>query len=246
MKEGLEKSTSEGRVFLQVAYGKLRQKTLENGQKVSSETPGAVMRKTQSGESSYALEHNSVTGIIENIYFKTNNKYKDSYEVIMRVVADTYQVSFRDETPFWGSFMERLPNIDLSKVVKIGVYDFQSDNDKRRSGTYIEQEDNPKAEARESKNGIRYVIPSAYVKKVQGNIKFLYNYPPSTGVKWDDKNDRKKYFIDLYSFLNEQFKKFSENAKFTEPTSNTGNEAPFPVSEDDVEGETDMMGDLPF
>ena len=251
MEQGLKKSSGEGKTFLQVAYGKLRQKTTENGQRVTKDTPGAVLRKTQSGEESWAIEYDSITGTIENMYFKQDAQYGDSYEVTVRVVADLFQISFKDESGFWRSFMERLPNVNIKDVVKIGVYDFES-GERRNVGTYLEQENNDKAEERQSKNGtVRHVLPSAYVKKDKdGNIKFMHGYPPSTGVEFKNKNERKKYFIDLYAFLAGEFNRFVAKADFNAPHektagSGTGEGVPEYTAEY-VPPVDDEMDGLPF
>jgi len=180
------------RIFLTVGFGRIRQKTLENKQKVDSSTPGAVKRLKQDKTETWALEHDYVSGIIENIFYKEDAQYGNSFEVTIRDVADLYQVSFSEDSRFWFDFMKKLPNLDLKKEVKITAYDFEDKSGKRRAGVSVEQ------------SGIK--IKSYYETQNEDKTwNLLHGFPSGEGVDFKDKDELKMYFIKVKKFLRNEF-----------------------------------------
>jgi hypothetical protein len=184
--------TETGRTFLSVAFGKIRQKHTDTGQRVDENTPLAVRRETQAGKESWALEFDFVSGIIQKIFYKESQEYENTFEVVIADGPENLQLSFTEDSRFWFDFMKKLPNIDLSKEVKITAYDFVDKDKKRRVGISIEQ------------GGTK--IGSYYEKKGEdGKWTLLHGFPAADGVDFKDKDETKIYFIKVKKFLKNQF-----------------------------------------
>jgi hypothetical protein len=182
------------KTFLSVGFGKLRQKTLENKERVNKDTPNAVKRETQQGGESWAIEFDWITGIIENIFHKDDPQYGDSFEVVLRDATDLYQISFDDSSRFWFDFAKKLPNIDLKSMVKLNPYDFtEKGTNKRRVGLSIEQ------------NGQK--ITSFYDKQNPDKTwEILNGFPkPPANMDWKDKDETKIFTIKVKKFLKAEF-----------------------------------------
>lgn len=219
----LGSNTGSPKIYLSVGFGKIRQKSLENKQKVDSNTPGAVKRETQSGAESWALEHDYITGKIENIFYKEDAQYGNSFEVVISDGIDKYQLSFTEDSRFWFDFMKKLPNIDLSQNVKITAYDFVNKEGKKVAGISVEQ------------NGTK--ILSFYEKKNGEKWELLHGFPTSDGINFKDKDELKIYFIKVKKFLREEFSRlFSDKFKKTENA--------HPATEENISSEP--TDDLPF
>lgn len=181
-------------IYLSVAYGRLRMKTLSNGTKVTAETENAVSRKNSKGEDSWAIEYDFVKGDIEKVFRKEGGDYDDRFEIVITDGADRYRVSLSEGSRFCNDFLKKLPNIDFNKSVILTPYDFESKTDgKRRVGISIEQEGNK--------------IKSYYSAEKNGKWELLYGYPSGDGVDWGDKDEIKMYGIKVKKFLREEFEK---------------------------------------
>ena len=178
------------KTFLTVAYGKLRQRQLENGQKVNENTPNAVKRESKTGES-WALEYDYIEGRIDKMYFKEDKQFGNSYEIIISDAIDLYQISFREGDRTTADFLCKLPNINLKNVIKITVYDFTNKEGKTVKGTSIIQ-NNEK-------------ILSFYNVKVEDTWKNLHGYPSSQNVDFKDSDELKIYQISVNKFLRNEF-----------------------------------------
>jgi len=216
------------KIYLTVGFGKIRQKSLENRQKVEKDTPGAVKRQTQAGADSWAIEHDFVSGTIENIFYKEDKQYGNSFEITLNDVADTYQLSLSETNRNCIDFLKKLPNLDMTNKVKLTAYDFVDKLGKRRAGLSIEQDGQK--------------ISSYYEQKqADGTWKLLHKFPSGEGVNFKDDDDAKIYFIKVKKFLKAQFDEFFANhfnSKNAEPNmSHIEDAAP------DISNEPD---DLPF
>jgi hypothetical protein len=191
----LGSNTGTARIFLTVGFGKIRQKTLETKQKVDANTPNAVMRELSNGAESWALEHDFISGVIENISYKEDKQYGNSFEVVIRDVTDLYQLSFSEDSRFCADFLKKLPNVNLSNELKITAYDFTNQEGKHVAGISIEQSGNK--------------ITSFYDKKHEDKGKvsweLLHGFPKSEGVNFKDKDETKIYFIQVKKFLRSEF-----------------------------------------
>lgn len=231
------------KTYLTVGFGKLRQKSLSNKEKVTSSTPGAVMRETASGNESWALEYDYITGVISYIQFKEDRDYGNSYEVVLKDGPETFQLSFKADSRYWVDFMKKLPNIDLSQELKITIYDFEDKTtQKRKAGTSVEQ------------NSAK--VLSFYDKKDGDNWSYLYGYPDPSNVNWKNKKSTQIYLLELEEFLHEEFMSriFSQFDASPAHEQTIGalpsrEERIFPDKPDLPEPETnidDNLSDLPF
>jgi hypothetical protein len=190
---GLGSNSGSPRIFLSVGFGKIRQKSLENKEKVTSTTPNAVKRLKQDNTETWAIEHDYISGKIENIFFKEDEKYGNSFEVVLLDGIDKYQISFSEDNRFWFDFMKKLPNVLMNDAVKITAYDFvDKKTGKRKAGISLEQNGNK--------------ITSFYDKKKDETTwELLHGFPKSDGIDWKDKDELKIYFIRVKKFLHNEF-----------------------------------------
>jgi len=205
---GSNSSGDSNRIFLNVGFGKIRQKSIGR-EKVTAETPNAVCRKTQAGADSWGLEHDFLIGRITNIFYKEDKDYGNSFEVIIQDGADSYQLSFKDDNRNWFDFAKKLPNMNFNEVYKFSPYDFtDKDSGKRRAGFSIKQNSES--------------VPSAYDRKdAGGKWTLLLGYPPSEGMDWKDKDEVKMYTIAVKKFFKNEFETKWKNA-FAEVSAPTG------------------------
>jgi hypothetical protein len=220
------------KIYLTVGFGKIRQKTLDNKQRVDANTPKAVKRLTQSGAESWALEFDFIEGLIDSIFYKEDREYGDSFEVVIEDDTTKYQLSFPEESRFWVDFMSKLPKINLNEIVKITAYDFQDKEGKRKVGTSIEQ-------AGEK-------ITSFYSSKNEdGTWNLLNGYPTAKDVNFKDKDEIKVYSIKVKKFLRGEFNrlfadKFKSSQSVGQNVKESEHESPFSV------GNPDPESGLPF
>ena len=188
---GLGSNQTTPKIYLSVAYGKIRQKSVGN-EKVNEKTPGAVKRLTQQGAESWSLEHDFVTGEIENIFYKEDEKYGNSFEVVITEVADKYQLSFTEDSRFWFDFAKKLPNINFNEPLKITAYDFTDRvTGKKHAGISVEQNGQKITSFYETKEGEKWILK--------------HGFPTSEGVDWKDKDETKVFLIRVKKFLRTEF-----------------------------------------
>ncbi len=170
--------TQEQKIFLQIAYGKLRMKAKEGDAK-------AVWREFE-GKGSWAVEYSWIEGQIKKIYYKESKEYGNSYEVTIDDGENLYNVSFKENSRYCQDFLVKLPNIDLSQPVKITPYDMRSEDGKERRGTSVMQ------------NGIKL---KSYFSQKEGDV-WIYRegFPEPKKPKLTDK-EWKIYLIEIQSFL---------------------------------------------
>ncbi len=170
---------SENRIYLQISYGKLRQKS-------TSDNPEAVERENRQGDKVWELVFNFIEGQITNIYYKESDEYGNSFDVTIDDGEKKYGVSFKEDSRYCQGFLSRLPNADLSKWVKIAPYDFiPSDSDKNRQGITLWQNDEK--------------LQNYFVAKVDNKFIYSHEFPESNGKL--SKDDFKIYLINVKGFL---------------------------------------------
>jgi hypothetical protein len=216
---------SQSRTFLSVGFGKLRQRSLASGQKVDETTPKAIKRQTQQGADTWALEYDFINGKIDSIFYKDNsdNKFENTFEVLLRDGIDFYQISFTENSKYWFGFMETLPNIILSEPVNITVFDYINKDKVRKSGINVEQFNNKNTREVEFKDGTIHQYVNSFYKEYTEDKKwkFLNGYPePMNKMDWKDKDDVKMYFMRVKKFLREEFKRLFSD-KFTKSEANS-------------------------
>lgn len=184
--------SGNSKIYLSVGFGKLRQKSLENKDKVTKDTPNAKMRMTKQGQESWALEFDWIDGIIESIFYKEDTEHGNSFEVVIVDGMDHYQISFKDDSRFWFDLAKKLPTIDLKQKVKLNPYDFTDKNNKRIVGLSVEQDGKK--------------IKSFYSKELaEGKYEIINGYPkPDIDMDWHDKDETKIYTIKVKKFLKQE------------------------------------------
>ena len=133
-------SNSGSCTYLSVGFGKFRQKNLDNREPVGPDTPGAVLRKTNAGKETWAIEYDYVEGLLEKIFYKEDPEYGNSFEVVIADGPLRFQASFKDDNRFWFDLAKKLPNVDVSIPIKLTAYDFEDKKEhKRHVGMSVEQ-----------------------------------------------------------------------------------------------------------
>ncbi len=189
---------SENRTYLQISYGKLRQKS-------TSDNPEAVERENRQGDKVWELVFNFIEGQITGIYYKESDEYGNSFDVTIDDGEEKYGVSFKENSRYCQDFLSRLPNVDLSKWVKIAPYDFiPKDSEKNKQGITLWQNDEK--------------LQNYFVAKEDDKFIYSHDFPESDGTL--SKDDFMIYLIKVKGFLREYTKdniilKLQKN--YTEP-----------------------------
>lgn len=174
-------NNQERRRYLHIAYGKLREKAVENAS-------GAVARINSQNKTMWEYVFDYIEGKIVGIFYKEDQKFGNSFEVVFSDNVEKFQVSFKEGDNFYNDFFSKLPNVDLNKWVKLVPYDFEDKNTgKQKRGLVIWQGDAK--------------IDSKFVSYDKETKKFTYldGFPKPEDKM--DKEDWKIYFIKVVKFL---------------------------------------------
>lgn len=173
--------TSEKRTYLHITYGKLRMKTTESD-------PEAQTRENKDGKTIYERVYSWVEGTLTGIYYKQDDKFGNSFEVIVDDGKDRFQISFSEGDNYFMDFFSKLPNADVSKIIRIAPYDFEDKNTgKRRKGITLMQ------------GGEK--IENYFNVKENDKYVYKHGFPEPENPKKMDKEDWKIYFIKVTKFL---------------------------------------------
>lgn len=115
--------------------------TILNGKfcvRVSSDTPGAKKRVNKLGKTVYELFYDSFTGKLLNIRTR-DGEYGKSWEFYFRDGADVYTLQLSYSNSYATNFLKILPNIDLSKEMKVQPSQKIEDG-KTKSSLFISQD----------------------------------------------------------------------------------------------------------
>ena len=211
---------SEGRNYLSIGFGKIRQKQLPNGQKVDETTAGATMRETDKGIS-YSIEYDKISGLIQDIHFKEDSQYGNSYEVMIYDNDERYQLSLKEDSRITMEFLKKLPNIDFKYEVELSPFDFTTKDNKRLVGITIKQ------------NGEK--IESFYSRKDGEKWITLNGYPePPANMDWKNKKQLQRYSLDVQEFLLNEFKKIKFEPISEAQKTVVQSQPDVPATEDDL------------
>ena len=139
-------------VYLRIAEGKIVE-TVDEG------TPGAVSRTTKpsddhpNGRIVWERKDDYVDGVITSIYRKEREYKGEAMNSLVLRMADkgeSYLLEIKEGSRYWSSIMLRLPNIDLTKSVRVSPYDFTDKEGRRVIGLNVIQ-GNSKVEPKWSK-----------------------------------------------------------------------------------------------
>jgi len=173
--------SQEKRRYLHISYGKFRERAAENEN-------GAEARTNKDNKTVWEFVFDYVEGQITGVFHKEDDKFGNSFEVIIEDGTDKFQVSFKEGDNFFNDFFSKLPNIDLDVWVKLVPYDFvDQKTNKNKRGLVIWQGD--------------VKVESKFTSYDQETKKFNYSEGFPEPEKKMDKEDWKIYFIKVVKFL---------------------------------------------
>jgi hypothetical protein len=175
------RNESSNRRFMHISYGKFREKAVENAQ-------GAEARENKDGKVIWEYIFDYIEGRITGIFHKEDEKFGNSFEVVVDDGKEKFQISFKEGDSFFNDFFSKLPNVDLKHTVKLVPYAFNDKNTgKLKKGLVIWQGD--------SKTDNYFVGYDENTKKYN----YLNGFPQPEAKM--DKEEWKIYFIRVTKFL---------------------------------------------
>lgn len=87
----------------------------------------------------------ALTGRIKNVAVIVkdfNGKKISNLELDLEDVGEVYQLQIPVESKYFGSLVEKLPNLDYNQYVNVSVYDWTPAGEKRKTGVSIKQNNN--------------------------------------------------------------------------------------------------------
>lgn len=214
---GLTEPTT--RMYLNIGFGKIRKKC-------DPTDPKAVERSLESGEKVYAREYKDLSGVLENIAFKTHAEYGNSWLVYLNDGDDKFVLQIKENDRYGGDFLRRVPNLHKGLWYKFTPYDFTPEGtEKRKKGLSIRDKNDNHVES-----AYQVFTKDADGKTVVENINGFPNYEGKWG---EDKDEQEIYFKRVTKFLRSRAQQYITEAAFGEIPA----EQVFDVPKDD---------DLPF
>jgi hypothetical protein len=220
--------------YLKIADGKLRRKTTQ-------EDPEAEERYLEKTEKTvYERVYTKVEGYLRDIKMQTHPEYGTSYNFIL-VDADgeKYSVNMNEDSRYFQSFVEHMPNIDFSQPIEIKPFSFVNDGGQQNIGVAIRQG------GQKIENYYKTYDEDAK-KSIPQNGLEQFNFKKVKG----DKDEQKILRIKFMKFLKAEFKRevlrlkeYLEENQITvdsvpEETGKTGNAETSVVTEDEPEEKT--------
>lgn len=164
--------------------------------KVEETTPGAVKRdyETSDGKTGtkYELVYTQLSGLIKGIQFYEGD-FGNMLQITIEDGDETFMLSLNTASPFGEDMMKKIPNIDMSKPVKLTPFSFDDDSGKKRRGLTVTQE------------GVK-VSNFFFDPTKEGDERIVNGYPKpdfSAKKKGPTKDDWKIYFTGCRVFLTE-------------------------------------------
>jgi len=197
---GLGTDQGASKKFASIKEGTIRVKTTKDDSSPLLVAREWINPQTKKEGVSYELKYNFLRGVITNIEFREPTFGGNQINVTINGVTLTMDTSSR----FATHFMEKLPNIDLKRVVYIRPYDFEAKDGKTLIGLTIKYD-----------NSDGDKIWSAFNVKDPKTDKWSVKkgFPTTDAVK-GEKDKWKIHFINVKVFLTEATEKFLEKAVF--------------------------------
>ena len=107
-------------------------------QKVSDTTPGAIQRTNKLGKVTFEKYYDSFVGKLVNIR-KQDSPYGKNWMFDFKDKADVYHLTLGYANGMASSFLKILPNIDVSKEIKVSVSTKEVDG-KKKSSLFVNQD----------------------------------------------------------------------------------------------------------
>lgn len=172
----------------------------------TKEDPQAVVReytnpKTKESGVAYERSYKALYGIIEDVSFRETS-LKDG--TVLRSIninlgeneedGVAMVVSMPQDSRFSSDFLKKLPNIDLTKEVRLMPYDFEPKQGPRQVGLAVHQQD--------AEGKFKQKVEDFFTEKIEDGDKTRYlnkhGYPEATDK---DKKDWPFYFKKVNKFL---------------------------------------------
>ena len=128
-------------IYLRIADGMVVEQ-VEEGKE------GAISRTTKpsdehpNGRTVWERRDKFVVGVVISL-FRKEREYKgevmNSLAIRLKDGGEVYQIDLNEGNRYWSSFMLRLPNLDLSKSVRLLPYDFTDKEGRRVVGMNLMQ-----------------------------------------------------------------------------------------------------------
>ena len=152
---GLENRT--GGNYITILGGKLCQRVPEG-------TEGAVKRTNKIGNVVFEKFYDNFTGKLVDIYVK-DGTYGKTWNFVFQDTADTYTLQLSYSNSFSTAFLKMLPNIDLTKEMKVSPSSKEVDG-KNKNSLFINQDGKALKHAftRDNPNG----MPDIEQTKIKG------------------------------------------------------------------------------
>jgi hypothetical protein len=163
-------------IYLSIADGKIV-RTYKEAQ------PGTTPRVTKTGKTVHEQRFDTITGFIVGLSVREND-YGKQWQLTMQDGDEKYIVSMPYSSRYSTSFLKSLPNIDLSKIVKLMPWSMTDKNDasKKVNGITMWQD------------GVK--IMPAFTKDNPNGLPPMVQVKVKGTIVWDD--------TDMMSFLEEK------------------------------------------
>ena len=171
------------KVYWSVFNGKLSRKAHEGEE-------GAATRTNKLGKKVIEVYRDGLEGVLYdiNIDETTFDKTKvKSLKITLTNDGIHHIINFPKESRYFGSFLEKVPNVKDGFNIQVRPYNFEDENEKKIIGVNVFQ------------SGVK--LASAYKVKVGEKWTYNHGFPPFP-EKWNTLADRDKkiYFMDVDDF----------------------------------------------
>jgi hypothetical protein len=156
---GLEQNSS-GKTFLSIADGSIVRRYKEANERTKQ-------RITKTGKVVHEEHFSTLSGLIDG-FGKREHEYGVDFEITVKDGEQVYQLSMPFSSRYASSFMKALPNVDLTKEVKLRPWSLK-DGEKTITGITLYQPDKiAPFYTKEAPNG----LPEMVQVKVKGKITY--------------------------------------------------------------------------
>lgn len=136
---------NQGVTYMRITAGKIRQTANEGDNGAKSRT--VINKQTNESSIKWEFVYKSMSGIIKNIETVKSDKINLTSLCITlydEIGDDTVILQCPEKSDYALTFLEKIPNVDISKPVKIAPYQFEDQDTKKiKTGVTIYQEINP-------------------------------------------------------------------------------------------------------
>jgi len=164
----------EGGKYITILGGKF-------SQRVGEDTPGAIQRTNKLGKVVFEKYYDSFTGKLVNIKTSDGNGYGKNWIFDFQDNGEVYHLQLSYSNSFATALLKMLPNVDLSKEMKVSPSVKEVDG-KNKSSLFINQD------------GI--AIKHAYTKDAPNGMPPMVQVKVKGDLVWDD-TDRLEFLYNM-------------------------------------------------